>query len=273
MTRTTRYFALATAVLITVPSLAWSMNVVATVNGKKLTDQDLTNALSGMNEGQRSSVLRDYNSRRQVLNGVIDQELLDEEAKKEEIEKEPQFQAAIEEFKKQFLATQVLHKNIGKKLTESSAKRYYEANKDRYSTEQVHAMHILVADEGTAQDLIKKAKAQGTDFQALAEKYSQDPSAKNNRGDLGFFGRGQMVKPFTDAAFAGSDGEIVGPIRTAYGYHIIKVVEHKPGKILEYSDVEGQVKSEMQNEETQKFLEGLRKQAKISVNDGALKDM
>jgi peptidyl-prolyl cis-trans isomerase C len=258
--------------LIAIPSMAWSAQV-ATVNGKTVTDKDLTDALSSLNEGQRRSLLKDYNSKRQILNTVIDQELLDQEAQKEEIDKEPAYKAAIEGFKRQYMANEVLRKNLSGKLSDSAAKHFYEANKNRYSTEQVHAEHILVDDEATALDMLKKAQVPGADFQALAEKYSKDPSAKNNRGDIGFFGRTQMVPEFTNAAFAGKENEIVGPVRTTYGYHIIKIVEHKPGAILEFSDVEGRVKSDMQAEATQRYLANLRKEAKISVDDKALQKM
>ena len=269
---TTRIFAMATMVLVTIPSMAWSMEV-ATVNGKSVTDKDINEALSSFNEGQRHGLLKDYNSKRQILNSMIDQELLTQEAKKEKLDQDTEFNTALDAFKKQYLANRVLHKNLSSKVTDSAAKRFYENNKTRYSTEEVHAMHILVSDESKALEVMKQAKEPGADFQALAEKNSKDPSAKNNRGDLGYFGRGQMVPEFTNAAFAGKEGEIVGPIRTSYGYHVIKIIEKKPGKILEFSDVEGRVKSDLQAEVTQTYLENLRKEAKISVDDKALQKM
>jgi peptidyl-prolyl cis-trans isomerase C len=258
--------------VLAVPTMAWSMDI-ATVNGKTVTDKDMKEALSSMSEGQRRALMKDYNSRRQVINQMIDQELLEQEAQKEKLDQDAEFKAALDAFKHQYLANRVLRKNLSGKMTDAAAKHFYEANKTRYSTESVHAQHILVADESKAQEILAMAKAPGADFEALAEKYSKDPSAKNNRGDLGFFGRGQMVAEFTDAAFAGKEGEIVGPIRTSYGYHIIKVIEKKPGKILEYSDVEGRVMSDMQAEVTQAYLDNLRKGAKISVDDKALQKM
>jgi peptidyl-prolyl cis-trans isomerase C len=269
---TTRILALATLVAMAVPSMAWSMDI-ATVNGKTVTDKDMKEALSSMSEGQRRAMLKDYNSRRQVLNSMIDQELLEQEAQKEKLDQDAEYKAAFDAFKHQYMANRVLRKNLSGKMSESAAKHFYEANKTRYSTESVHAQHILVSDESKAQEILALAKAPGADFEALAEKYSKDPSAKNNRGDLGFFGRGQMVPEFTEAAFAGKEGEIVGPVRTSYGYHIIKVVEKKPGKILEYSDVEGRVMSDLQQEVTQNYIENLRKSSKISVDDKALQKM
>jgi peptidyl-prolyl cis-trans isomerase C len=243
---------------------------VAKVNGKVVTDKDLMEALGGLNETQRKNVMDDANSKRQLLDGVIEQELLIQEAEKEKLDQDSEYKAALANFRKQYLSNRVLQRNLTGKFTESAAKRYYNQHKTHYSTEQVHAMHILVSSEAKAHELLKLAKAPNADFQALAEKYSKDPSAKNNRGDIGFFGRGRMVAEFTDAAFAAKVGEIVGPVKTSYGYHIIKVIEKKPGKILEFSDVESKVKSDLQQELASKYMMKLREQAKISVDDKSL---
>lgn len=111
------------------------------------------------------------------------------------------------------------------------------------------------------------AKASDADFQALAEKHSKDPSAKNNRGDLGFFGRDRMVPEFTEAAFSADDGQVVGPIKTSYGYHVIKVIERKMGKPLSLSDVQYRVRSDLFQSVRQDYVGKLRQQAKINVQD------
>jgi peptidyl-prolyl cis-trans isomerase C len=257
------------SLLIVLPAVAWSMEV-AKVNGKSLTDKDMVESLGTLNETQRKDVMGDPNSRHQVVNTLIDQELLAQEAEKEKIDQDEDYKMAVANFKKQFLSNKVLQRNLSSKFTESAAKHYYQDNQDRYSTAQVHAMHILVGDEVRAREILKMAKDPKNDFQALAEKYSKDPSAKNNRGDIGFFGRDRMVPEFTNAAFDAKDGEIVGPIKTSYGYHIIKVIEKKPGKLLEYSDVESRVKNDLQTELTATYLRKLRSTAKVSIDDKAL---
>ena len=90
---------------------------------------------------------------------------------------------------------------------------------------QVHAAHILVKDEAKARELLVKVKA-GDSFSELAKKFSICPSGKKG-GDLGWFGRGQMVREFENAAFDGEKGNAVGPVKTQFGWHLIKVLEKR----------------------------------------------
>ncbi len=90
---------------------------------------------------------------------------------------------------------------------------------------QVKASHILVKGQGKAQDLLDKINA-GASFEDLAKQYSECPSGKRG-GDLGYFGRGMMIREFEVAAFEGEKGAVVGPIKTQFGYHIIKIVDKK----------------------------------------------
>ncbi len=117
---------------------------------------------------------------------------------------------------------------------------YYAAHSEDYKAgERVHAAHILIKldqNATAAQDAAAKKKAEevlararkGEDFAALARQFSEDPGSKDKGGDLGAFGRGQMVKPFEDAAFSMAPGEIRGPVKSDFGYHIIKLIEKIP---------------------------------------------
>ena len=90
---------------------------------------------------------------------------------------------------------------------------------------RVKASHILVKTEAEAKEIMQKIKA-GDDFAKLAKLYSQCPSG-NAGGDLGYFGKGQMVKPFEEACFKANAGDVVGPVKTQFGWHIIKVTDVK----------------------------------------------
>jgi peptidyl-prolyl cis-trans isomerase C len=267
----TKFASAGMAVLVLLFSAAVTMAApVAKVNGKEITDRDVQMALSNLNEGQRATMLKDSNTRREIVNSLVDQELLVEQAGKEKLDQDQEFKDAMNAFRRNFLSSRVLQKTLGAKMSDSAAKKYYEQNKRRYSTEQVHALHILVSDEAKARELMKLAKAADADFQALAEKNSKDPSAKNNRGDLGFIARDRMVPEFTEAAFSAADGEVVGPVKTAYGYHVIKVTERKAGKPLNYEEVELRVKNDLKQELTQAYIGNLKKQAKVEITDKSL---
>jgi peptidyl-prolyl cis-trans isomerase C len=243
---------------------------IAKVNSKTLTEADLKAAVSGINEVQADTLLKDKTSRRQLVNSLIEQELLLQKAESDKLDQSADYKRAVENFRKQFLVSAILEKNLKTKLTDKAARDYYGKNKLKFSTDQVRAQHILVATEKEAQEMLKKAKEKDADFQALAEKSSKDPSAKNNRGDLGYFTRDRMVAEFAEAAFNGKPGQIVGPVKTTFGYHIIKVVDIKPGKVPGFEEVEMQVKNNLRQSLIEDYVGTLRKSAKIQVLDPAI---
>lgn len=251
---------------------AWAAVELASVNGRSITESDLKLALSGnYNDTQRDRILSDKQQKLRVLDGVINQELLVQQAAKENIEQSGEYKRALEVFRRQTLATLLVERKIGSRINDAAAKKYYRANKSQFSTGQVHAMHILVDDEGKAKSLLAMARKGDTDFQKLAEKHSIAPNVENNRGDLGYFGRSDMVSEFADAAFKAKEGEIIGPVKTVYGYHVIRVVDKKPGKPLEYHEVELQVKNALRRDLMQEYVGKLRSKAKVKVNKTAFR--
>jgi peptidyl-prolyl cis-trans isomerase C len=245
---------------------AWANKEVARVNGRVLTEKDMAAVLSGMNDGMRASLLSDRASRNQIIETLIDQELLSERAEKEGLDKTQEYRDALANFRKQYLSQRLLALRMEPKITDSAAKKYFESNKMLFSTEMIAAQHILLDNEAEAKDVLAKAKAPGANFQNLAEKFSKDPSAKNNRGDLGTFTRDRMVPEFTNVAFSAKVGEVVGPVKTSFGWHIIKVTDKKPGQVLGYEEVELKVKSTLRNIFAQQLVAELRKNAKVTRN-------
>jgi peptidyl-prolyl cis-trans isomerase C len=163
-------------------------------------------------------------------------------------------------------------------ITDVETQAYYEGNPQMFKQPgQVKASHILIKVEAGADDAQKaearkkietvqqKIKA-GGDFAELAKEYSEGPS--NTRGgDLGFFRRGQMVKPFEDAAFTMKANDVSDIIETRFGYHIIKVYEIKPEQTLAYADVKDQLNQRIKQEKIEKeanlYISQLKKDAKI----------
>ena len=161
-------------------------------------------------------------------------------------------------------------------VPDSDIEAFYKQNLQQYQTPaQVRASHILLKLEGKdekqvqalAEEIAKKAKA-GADFAALAKQYSEDDSNNMNGGDLDYFGRGRMVAEFEQAAFAMKAGEISNPVKTAFGYHIIKMVDNKPDTTRSLAEVRSEIveqlkwqKAQAEAEKIAKSLEGAMKSA------------
>ncbi|MGH9221339.1 MAG: peptidylprolyl isomerase [Vicinamibacterales bacterium] len=159
-------------------------------------------------------------------------------------------------------------------VPQADIEAFYKQNLQQYQTPaQVRASHILLKLEGKdekqvqalADDIAKKAKA-GADFAALAKQYSEDESNNMNGGDLDYFGRGRMVAEFEQAAFAMKSGEISNPVKTAFGFHIIKVVDSKPETTRPVAEVRSEIedqlkwqKAQAEAEKIAKSLEGIMK--------------
>ena len=130
-------------------------------------------------------------------------------------------------------------------ITEEEMKEYFEENKSTFDQkEQVKASHILVETEEEALE-IKEKLDQGEDFAELAKEYSLDKSNSDKGGDLGYFDRNKMVKEFSDAAFSLEIGEISDPVKSEYGFHIIKVEDRKEAKEADYDEVKNQVRRQL----------------------------
>jgi parvulin-like peptidyl-prolyl isomerase/Tfp pilus assembly protein PilF len=153
--------------------------------------------------------------------------------------------------------------------TEAELGSYFEKNIATYDAgEQVHAMHILVADLVTAQQ-VEKELVGGASFADLAAKYSMDTGSKAAGGDLGWFERGQMVAEFEDAAFSMQPGETSEPVKTDYGYHIIRVVERKAAHTPTLAEIRDQVladlRAENQTTRAQTWYTDVRKTKKVEI--------
>ena len=164
------------------------------------------------------------------------------------------------------------------KTTDEESKAFYDANPKFFQQpERVKASHILIkVDDGASEE--KKAEARkkikdiqqkvqkGEDFAALAKTYSEGPSAPKG-GDLDYFGRGQMVKPFEDVAFSLKPNETSDIVETKFGYHLIKVVDKQPAKKMTYAEVKDRINKRLKDQklktERQLYFDKLKKDAKI----------
>lgn len=168
---------------------------------------------------------------------------------------------------------QVLQKEISAKVgedsevTDADIEAFYEQNRDSRFGEKATARHILVKDKAKADDLMAQLR-NGADFAKLAEKESTDPGSAAQGGELPEFGRGQMVPPFEEAVFSAKVGELVGPVKTDFGFHIIEVLDLKPGQELD--EVRDEIRTELSQsqggEALQAELQKRTKEAEVTVN-------
>jgi len=163
-------------------------------------------------------------------------------------------------------------------IPDGDAKSFYDSHPDLFKEpETLRASHILIKSEADTEpaaeeesrkklESIKKRLDRGEDFAALAKEFSQCPSAEKG-GDLGYFERGKMVKAFEDAAFSLKPGEVSGIVMTSFGFHLIKVTDRKPGRIIPYEESRERIREHLERtkfvEEKDRYVAELKKKSKV----------
>ncbi|MGP7819116.1 peptidylprolyl isomerase [Niallia sp. 01092] len=232
-------------------------DAAATVGGEKITKNELNEALN-----------KQYGAA--TLDSLIADKVVDLEAEKEKIkitdkEKKEELNKLMESYGgEEAFNTALKSNNASKadieeqmvrylkikkllaprvKITDDEIKSYFNENKAALAqAEQVEASHILVKDEKTAKE-VKKKLDNGADFADLAKEYSTDTASKESGGELGYFGKGEMKPAFEKAAFSMKVNEISDPVKTDFGYHLIKVTGHKEAKEAELEDHKEEIKA------------------------------
>ena len=243
-------------------------DVLAIANGIEIKESDLKEAINRFPQDKRNQ-LNTAEGKKYLLNEMVFFELAYSYAKDENLEKDDEYLKMLESAKKEILTQIAISKVMNKvNVTDKESQDYYEANKDMYKKpERVKAKHILV-------DSIEKAKkiskeiSEGMSFEEAAQKYSTCPS-KAQGGNLGEFARGQMVPEFENAAFSLDIGVVSEPVKTQFGYHLIKVEDKIEPSMASYDEVKNAIKSgllqERQKYEYSKFNKELRSKYKVEM--------
>jgi peptidyl-prolyl cis-trans isomerase C len=241
--------------------------VVARVNGVDIKQSDLDFAASEV--GPRLASLAAAERRRVLLQYVIENELMAGAGQKDSLDKAESFPSRAQYHQRRALRDAFFDVKIIDAVTEADAKKIYDEKIVQLKPEQeVHARHILVATEAEAKEVAERLK-KGDDFAVLAKEKSKDTGAEG--GDLGFFARGQMLKPFEEAAFALDVGQISEPVQTQFGWHIIKVEAKRDQPLPTFDQVKEAIIAQLVQQKAQEVVTGLRDAAKIEVVDAELK--
>lgn len=228
--------------------------VLAKVKDYAITEEMLNETVEALRTQQNINITSEE-QKQDLLDELIARQLVVEDAIESGLTQTEEFQKLYREFVFQHSIGQMF-KTIN--VTDEECEAYYNENKEQFKEEMIRAAHILVEEEEQANELLAAIEG-GADFHELASANSKCPSGSRG-GDLGDFGRGQMVPEFEQAAFALNIGEISGAVKTQFGYHLIKLLDKKD--VVPFTDVKGQIQqyltSKKQNEMYSNFTQGLK---------------
>lgn len=242
--------------------------VLAIVNGNSITQGDLEYTISKFPQ-ERKGMFNSEAGKKQLLDQMISFELIYLFGKENGIQEKQEYIETLKSAEKEIL-TQVTIGEVLKdvKVTEEDAIKYYEDNKETFSNSGlVRASHILVESEEEAVS-IKEEIDGGLSFEEAAKLYSSCPS-KDNGGDLGEFGRGSMVKEFEDASFTLDLNTVSSPVKTQFGYHLIKVTDRKGSGVKSYEEVKASINNNLlQQKQSESYfmkVEELKKKYNVEI--------
>jgi len=237
--------------------------ILATVGGIQITDRDVDELL--MSLGQRGQAYNTPEGRKMLLGQVINNKLLLLDARRNLYEAEPAFREQLARLKDNLLTSYAGEKALaGVTVSDAEAKAYYDENKEQFNQgETVNASHILVESEEKARAIYEEIASGAKSFEDAAKEYSSCPS-KENGGNLGDFGRGQMVPEFDTAVFEMEVGTITAePVKTQFGYHLIKLNAKNESKEMTYEEIKEELKAGLLGEKRRKAYESKINQLKI----------
>ena len=242
--------------------------VIMKVNGQDVSSADAQRFWEGLfPQGQAPAfegVKPDV--RDKVLRGVMAEKLLMGEAQKAGTDKNEAVVKQIEDVKRKIVVRAFLESKTSD-ISEADIKKEYDGLVASLKDEkEVHARHILLNSEAEAKDAKKKID-EGKSFEDVAKSVSKDAGSAKNGGDLGYFTKDKMVPEFANAAFNMKKGDISAPVKSSFGWHIIKVEDVRPVKAPAYAEVKDELKSRLQDKKLNDYVSGLVKSADVKVFD------
>ena len=211
-----------------------------------------------------------------LLDEIIKRELVYQDAKKMKLDKDPEYLEKVKEFEKMTLISIILKKEVEDKakVDDAEVKEFFDKNADKFTIgTKIRASHILVETEDQAKKLSERIK-KGESFEKLAGTFSKDKGSASKGGDIGYFGSGQMVPEFERAVMGLKTNEISEPVKTRFGYHIIKLVDVAKGETASFEQskepIRKQLLAEKQKGLIDSYIGNLMKKTDIKKNEDAL---
>lgn len=237
--------------------------VVARIDGQPITEAEVTiaaddPALASVGDGQKRDLIVGY---------LVDLKIGARAAAAAGIGDNPDFARRLAYFRDKLLLDEYLEREVKKAVTPEAARKLYDDTVKALKPEdEVRARHILVDVEDEANKIAARVKG-GEDFAKVAAEVSKDPGSKAEGGDLGFFTQERMVAPFAEAAFKMKPGEVSAPVKSQFGWHVIKVEERRQKPVPAFEEMKEQVEQYLTRKTQQDVVLKLREGAKVERLD------
>ena len=263
-------FALFAGALLALPlnaARAQSDPVVAKVNGTEIHESDLAMAEEDVGQSPQAQQLTGDARRDYLISYLADVILAAKAAEGKKVADQKEFKGRLAFIRNKLLMETLLQQEGKAALTPDARKKVYdEAVKQMGNEQEVRARHILLPSEDEAKAVLAEVK-KGTDFAELARQKSKDPGAAAEGGDLGYFGKEQMVPEFAEAAFKLDKGQVSDPVKTQFGWHIIKVEDKRNKPVPEFDKVKEQIETYVTRKAQADYIHKLQETAKIERLD------
>lgn len=247
-------------------------NTLARFDGTSISETEYVHRFKSLPKEVRSFAIR---HKKDLLNDVIAEHYLLKEAQHRGIEKDDEVKELLEAARRKIIIARLIEKEIDEKiaLAPDEAEKYYADHKDEFMTAlTLRASHILVKTEEEAR-LLKAQLEGGADFEETARRFSLDATAIRG-GDLGFFQRGRFVPEFEDAVFGMKKGELRGPVKSQFGYHLIKVTDRMEPTLRQFRDVKNFVEERLTSGKRSKnfkvLVEKLKGSSRVDIDEKRL---
>jgi peptidyl-prolyl cis-trans isomerase C len=251
------------------PVSAGVSKTIATVDGHAISEADM--ALAEDELGQQLAQMPAQSRRRILLEYLIESQTYADAAEANKLAAGADYEARINYWHRRALRDMFFETNIKGVVSETDARAFYDDRvKASPPEEEIKASHILVKDEGKAKEVLAKLAASG-DFAALAKEYSEDPGSKDKGGDLGYFTKGQMVPEFEKAAFALDKGKISAPVKSNFGFHIIRLEDRRMREPPPFDAVKTRIVTSLTQKRAEATGAELRSTAKVDYIDPEIK--
>ena len=255
------------AALPAAPAQAQSDPVIAKVNGVEIHESDLAMAEEDVGQNPQLQALSGDARRDYLVSYLADVILAAKAAEGKKVGDQKDFKNRLAFIRNKLLMETLLQQEGKAALTDDAMKKVYDdAIKSMGNEQEVRARHILVPTEDEAKTVLAEIK-KGSDFAELAKQKSKDPGAAAEGGDLGYFAKDQMVPEFAEAAFKLDKGQVSDPVKTQFGWHIIKVEDKRTKPLPEFDKVKDQIETYVQRKAQADYIHKLQRGAKIERLD------